>query len=116
MAKKWYVVHTYSGFENRAKLALEERVKREVLAEKFGEILIPTESVMENRRGEKCRVPCRRGERDRASWRFPPGLGRPSVRPFPISGIVQRQEPRTPSAARRLRFSAGRLACAAAER
>jgi transcriptional antiterminator NusG len=53
MAKKWYVVHTYSGFENRAKKSLEERIKREKLEEKFGEVLIPTENVIEVVRGEK---------------------------------------------------------------
>ncbi len=44
---KWYVVHTYSGFENRAKKSLEERVKREGLDEFFGEVLVPTENVVE---------------------------------------------------------------------
>jgi transcriptional antiterminator NusG len=44
---KWYVVHTYSGFENRAKKSLEERAKREGLEEFFGEVLVPTENVVE---------------------------------------------------------------------
>jgi transcriptional antiterminator NusG len=44
---KWYVVHTYSGHENRAKLGLLERIKTAALEASFGEILIPTESVME---------------------------------------------------------------------
>lgn len=44
---KWYVVHTYSGFENRAKKSLEERWKREGLEEFFGEVLVPTENVVE---------------------------------------------------------------------
>jgi transcription termination/antitermination protein NusG len=44
---KWYVVHTYSGFENRAKKSLEERIKREGLDEFFGEVLVPTENVVE---------------------------------------------------------------------
>src|SRR5262245_1245576 len=43
----WYVVHTYSGFENRAKKSLEERIKREGLDEYFGEVLVPTENVVE---------------------------------------------------------------------
>lgn len=45
--KKWYVVHTYSGHEHRAKKSLQERIKNERLDELFGEILIPTESVVE---------------------------------------------------------------------
>src|SRR5690349_5594375 len=43
MAKKWYVVHTYSGHENKARLALQERIKTSGLNEKFGDVLIPTE-------------------------------------------------------------------------
>ncbi|HHB12257.1 MAG TPA: transcription termination/antitermination protein NusG [Chromatiales bacterium] len=55
MAKRWYVVHAYSGFENQVKRALEERVKRFGLEDKFGEILVPTEEVMEIRDGQKRR-------------------------------------------------------------
>ncbi len=44
---QWYVVHTYSGFENKAKEALEERVKLYKLEERFGEMLIPSEEVVE---------------------------------------------------------------------
>jgi len=44
---KWYVVHTYSGFEHKAKEALEERVRRNKMEDKFGEILIPAEEVVE---------------------------------------------------------------------
>ncbi|MBN2495374.1 MAG: transcription termination/antitermination protein NusG [Deltaproteobacteria bacterium] len=50
---KWYVVHTYSGYENKAKKALEERVRREQLEEYFGEILVPTEEVVEMKRGKR---------------------------------------------------------------
>ena len=50
---KWYVVHTYSGHENRAKLSLLERVKTAGLQDSFGEILIPTESVMEVVKGQR---------------------------------------------------------------
>ena len=50
---KWYVVHTYSGFENKAKKSLEERIKLEGMAEWFGAILIPTEQVVEMVKGEK---------------------------------------------------------------
>ena len=48
---KWYVVHTYSGYENRAKLSLEERIKQHHLQDKFGEVLIPAENVVELGKG-----------------------------------------------------------------
>jgi transcription termination/antitermination protein NusG len=73
MAKKWYVVHTYSGFENKVKKSLEEYVRQHgedkveyddkeegkpvrrlaTLAESFGEVLIPMEQVVEMVKGEK---------------------------------------------------------------
>ena len=53
MELKWYVVHTYSGFENRAKKALEESIKQKGLDDHFGEIMVPTENVMEIKKGEK---------------------------------------------------------------
>ena len=48
---KWYVVHTYSGYENRAKKSLEERIKQNHMEAHFGEVLIPTENVMELGKG-----------------------------------------------------------------
>lgn len=51
--KRWYVVHTYSGFENKAKKSLEEKVRMEGLVDQFGEILIPMEQVVEMVKGEK---------------------------------------------------------------
>lgn len=53
MAKAWYVVHTFSGFETRAKDALLERIRRFKVEESFGEILVPEESVLEVRNGQK---------------------------------------------------------------
>jgi transcriptional antiterminator NusG len=53
MAKKWYAVHTYSGFENKVKKSLEERVRQDALEEQVGEILIPMEQVVEMVKGEK---------------------------------------------------------------
>ncbi len=55
MAKRWYVVHAYSGFENRVRQSLAERVERSGLQDKFGEILIPTEEVVEMKEGQKRR-------------------------------------------------------------
>ena len=53
MSMRWYVVHAYSGFENRVRQSLTERVERSGLGDKFGEILIPTEEVVEMREGQK---------------------------------------------------------------
>ncbi len=50
---KWYAVNTYSGYENRAKLSLEERARTSGLAARIGEILIPTEEVVEVRKGQR---------------------------------------------------------------
>ncbi len=52
---KWYVIHTYSGFENKAKDNLEERVRQNKMEDYFSEILIPSEEVVE-RSGEKKKV------------------------------------------------------------
>ena len=53
MSKKWYGVHTYSGFENKVRLNLFERIKNERMEEYFDEILIPSETVVELKKGEK---------------------------------------------------------------
>ena len=53
MAKRWYVVHAYSGFEKHVMRTLRERVALNDLEEKFGEILVPTEEVVEMRDGKK---------------------------------------------------------------
>jgi len=50
---KWYIVHTYSGFENKVKKTLEERIKNLGQEEFFGKILVPTEQVVELRQGQK---------------------------------------------------------------
>jgi transcriptional antiterminator NusG len=51
--RRWYVVHAYSGFENYVKQALAERIHRDGLEERFGDILVPTEEVVELRAGQK---------------------------------------------------------------
>ncbi len=53
MALSWYVVHAYSGFEDQVKRSLNERIQRSGLDDKFGEILVPTEEVVEMRDGKK---------------------------------------------------------------
>ena len=50
---KWYAVHTYSGHENKARTSLLERVKNQSMEDKFGEVLIPTESVVEVVKGKR---------------------------------------------------------------
>ncbi|MGB5209880.1 MAG: transcription termination/antitermination protein NusG [Gammaproteobacteria bacterium] len=55
MALQWYVIHAYSNFEYRVKKSLEERIQRAGLENKFGEILVPTEEVVEMREGQKRR-------------------------------------------------------------
>jgi transcriptional antiterminator NusG len=49
----WYVVHTYSGYENKAKLALEERVKSAKMGGLFSEVIVPEENVIELVKGQK---------------------------------------------------------------
>ena len=53
MALKWYVVHTYSGFENRVKLSLQERIVTANMQPFFSDILIPEEDIVELVSGEK---------------------------------------------------------------
>jgi len=53
MAKRWYVVHAYSGFENQVKRSLIDHIARSGVQDKFGEILVPTEEVVEMREGQK---------------------------------------------------------------
>ncbi len=53
MSMRWYGVHTYSGYENKVKLSLEERIRSMGAEEYFEEILIPAETVVEMRKGER---------------------------------------------------------------
>ena len=53
MAKQWYVVHTYSGYEHKAKAALEERIRTLGKQELFGDVLVPAEKVVELVKGRK---------------------------------------------------------------
>ena len=61
---KWYVVHTYSGYEQKAKAALEERVRALGMQDKIGEVLVPLERVQELGKG---------GQRKISSRKFFPG-------------------------------------------
>ncbi|MBT2968484.1 MAG: transcription termination/antitermination protein NusG [Candidatus Thiodiazotropha sp.] len=53
MAMRWYVVHAYSGFESQVQRSLKERIERYGMEDKFGEILVPTEEVVEMRAGQQ---------------------------------------------------------------
>ncbi|MCZ6559966.1 MAG: transcription termination/antitermination protein NusG [Gammaproteobacteria bacterium] len=110
MALRWYVVHAYSNFEHKVKKSLQERIELDGMQDKFGEILVPTEEVVEMKNGQK-----RRSERkfypgyvlvqmvmDEDSWHLVKSvpkvlgfIGGTSDKPAPISekeaeNIVQR--------------------------
>ena len=53
--KRWYVVHAYSGFEKSVAQTLRDRIVRDGMQDKFGEVLVPTEEVVEMRSGQKRR-------------------------------------------------------------
>lgn len=53
MAKKWYVVHTYSGFEEKVKSSVEDKVKRLGMEEKISRVMIPTERIIQLKGGKK---------------------------------------------------------------
>ncbi len=53
MAKNWYVVHTYSGYEEKVKLSIEDKAGKKDLQDRISRILIPTEKVIELRAGKK---------------------------------------------------------------
>ena len=53
MSKQWFVIHTYSGFERKVKLSIEEQFGHSQYGDCFGEVVIPTEEVVEVRKGKK---------------------------------------------------------------
>jgi|UniRef100_A0A8J4M4Z7 transcriptional antiterminator NusG len=53
MAKRWYVVHVYSGFEKKIAQQIKEQAAQKGLAEEIGEVMVPAEEVVEMRRGQK---------------------------------------------------------------
>lgn len=53
MALRWYVVHVYSGYEKRVKHALEERIAASPAKDRFGEVVVPTEQVVELVKGKR---------------------------------------------------------------
>ena len=75
MEKQWYVLHTYSGYEEKVKSEIEQRFKHLGLEDKLAQIIIPTEDVFEHRKGHTC-VWRRRQERgtgkgaQKPVWRY----------------------------------------------
>lgn len=55
MSMRWYVIHAYSGFEAQVQKTLQEHIERAGLGDQFGEILVPTEEVVEMRDGQQRR-------------------------------------------------------------
>jgi transcriptional antiterminator NusG len=53
MAMRWYVIHVYSGFEKKVALSIREQAEQKGMAERIAEVLVPTEEVVEMRRGAK---------------------------------------------------------------
>ena len=53
MALKWYVVHAYSQYEKKVATAIQERIERLAMQDRFGEIIVPTEEVIEMKGGQK---------------------------------------------------------------
>lgn len=53
MSKRWYVVHAYSGYEKKVAAAIQERIELQDMQDAFGEVLVPTEEVVEMRSGQK---------------------------------------------------------------
>lgn len=127
--KRWYVIHAYSGYEKFVMKALQERIKQEHVEDKFDEIIVPTEEVVEMRQGQR-----RKSERkffpgyvlvkmlmDDTSWhlvrRTPKVLGfigGTSDRPAPISekeadSILQRVEESVEQPRHKVIFEAGEV-------
>ena len=82
--KRWYVVHAYSGFEKSVAQALRDRIARMGMQERFGEVLVPTEEVIEMRAGQK-----RRSER-----KFFPGYVLVQIATHDEAGIPRMEKPK----------------------
>ena len=129
MALRWYVVQAYSGYENKVQKLLLDRIEREGLADKFGEVLVPTEEIVEMRAGQQ-----RKSERkffpgyvlvemdmDDESWHLVKNtprvlgfIGGTADRPAPISEkeaneILQRVEDSTDKPKPKILFEPGEV-------
>jgi transcriptional antiterminator NusG len=107
MAKRWYVVHVYSGFENQVKRSLEDRVRHAGMEDYFGEVLVPTEEVVEMRAGQKRKSDRKffpgyvlvQMEMDDASWHLVKDV--PKVMGF-VGGTTDRPAPISDREAQRI--------------
>ena len=129
MSKRWYVVHAFSGFEKQVMRALHERIELSGLEDKFGEVLVPAEEVVEMKAGKK-----RRSERkffpgyvlvemelDESTWhlvketpRVMGFIGGKADEPAPLSekeaaAILDRVEIGSQRAAPKIVFEAGEI-------
>ena len=129
MSLRWYVVQAFSGYEQKVKGMLEERIVREGLESKFGEVLVPTEEIVEMRAGQQ-----RRSERkffpgyvlvememDDESWHLVKNtprvmgfIGGTADRPAPITEkeaneILQRVEDSTDKPKHKVLFEPGEV-------
>ena len=66
--KQWYVIHTYSGYENKVKANLERRVESMGMEDKIFRVVVPTEEVVEYKDGKR-KVTPRRFSQDTSWWR-----------------------------------------------
>ena len=89
MTKRWYVVHAYSGFEKSVQRALVERITRAAMQDKFGQVLVPVEEVVEMKNGQKS---ISEMDMDDDSWHLVKStpkvtgfVGGTSTKPTPIS-------------------------------
>ena len=55
---RWYVIHAYSGYENKVAVALKERIELHHMQDRFGDVLVPTEEIVEMRGGQKRGAAC----------------------------------------------------------
>ena len=110
--RRWYVVHAYSGFELQVEKLLKERIKRSGLEESFGDILVPTEEVVEMRDGQRRRSDRKffpgyvlvNMEMNDDTWHLVKSvpkvmgfIGGSSDRPAPISSVGTRTSPKLSS-------------------
>jgi len=107
MTMRWYVVHVYSGFEQQAVRSIKERIAHASLEDRFGEILVPTEEVVEMRGGQKRKSDRKffpgyvliQMEMDDETWHFVKDV--PKVMGF-IGGTSDRPAPITDKEAQRI--------------
>ena len=84
----WYVLQAFSGYENKVKLTLEDRIKRSGLQDSFEEILVPTEEVLAIKEGKK-----KRSELEKQKQGFIEGAIKNGITKDVAAGIFLKIEP-----------------------